>query len=103
MAGRMDHPSYRAIAQAVRRRATWTNADPLRFPEQGAELYFVAARSRHAHHLLGRGGYRCEEHGLDFPGEPIDDGPADCDVAENVDFRYPLLRSPATWWSCCTA
>jgi hypothetical protein len=64
------------------------------FPGLGAELFFLAARSRHAHHLLGHDGYRCAEHGLSFPGEPIDDAPADCDVAENLDFRYPLLRSP---------
>jgi hypothetical protein len=91
---RVDHPSYRAIAHAIRRRGLWTGDEPVRFPELGAEVHFPATRSRHARHLLGRPGYRCEEHGVDFPGEPIDDGPADCDLAENVDFRYPLLRAP---------
>ncbi|HTP29894.1 MAG TPA: DUF6051 family protein [Anaeromyxobacteraceae bacterium] len=90
----MIHPSYRAIAQATRRRSSWTNTEPLPFAELGAELYFLEVRSRHAHHLLGRTSYRCDEHGLDFPAEPTEDGTPDCDVAENVDFRYPLLRSP---------
>jgi hypothetical protein len=89
----VDHPSYRAIAHAVRRCPSWSNGEPMPFPGQGAELFFLAAHSRHGHHLLGRDGYRCEQHGLDFPGEPISDAPADCDVAENLDFRYPLLRS----------
>ncbi len=90
----MDHPSYRAIAQAIRHRSAWSNGEPLAFPELGAEVFFLSAHSRHAHHLLGRPHYACEEHGVRFPGEPIEDGPPDCDVAENVDFRYPLLRAP---------
>jgi hypothetical protein len=65
----------------------------MRFPDLGADVYFLAARSRHGHVLLGRPGYRCADHGVDFPGEPIDDGTADCEVAENLDFRYPLLRA----------
>jgi hypothetical protein len=89
----VDHPSYRAIAHAIRRRSVWTNGEPMPFPDLGAEVFFLAARSRHGHHLLGHGGYRCVEHDLDFPAEPIDDAPADCHVAENLEFRYPLLRS----------
>ncbi len=89
----MEHPSYRAIAHAIRRRAIWTNGEPMDFPDLGAEVFFLSVRSRHGHHLLGRDGYRCEEHGIDFPAERIDDAPADCDIAENLDFRYPLLRA----------
>jgi hypothetical protein len=89
----VDHPSYRTIAHSIRRRAIWTNGEPMAFPDLGAEVFFLSVRSRHGHHLLGHGGYRCEEHGLDFPAERIDDAPADCDVAENLDFRYPLLRA----------
>jgi len=90
----VHHPSYRAIAQAIRRRSGWANGDPLSFPDLGADVYFLEAHSRHASHLLGRSAYRCDEHGLEFAGEPTDDAPPDCDVPENVDFRYPLLRSP---------
>jgi hypothetical protein len=90
----MEHPSYRAIAQALRRRGLWTGGEPVAFPELGAEVLFPEFRSRHCAHLLGRPGYRCEEHGLAFPGEPTDDGVPDCDVPENRDFRYPLLRAP---------
>ncbi len=89
----MDHPSYRATAHAIRRRSTWIDGEPMSFPDQGAELFFLAARSRHGQHLLGHGGYRCDVHGLDFPAEPIGDAPADCDIAENLDYRYPLLRA----------
>jgi hypothetical protein len=89
----VDHPSYRAIAHSIRRRAIWTNGEPMAFSDLGAEVFFLSARSRHGHHLLGHGGYRCALHGLDFPGEPIGDAPADCDIAENLDYRYPLLRS----------
>ena len=89
----MDHPSYRAIAHAIRRRSSWNPGEPMPFPELGAEVFFLPARSRHGHHLLGRDGYACAEHGLHFPAEPIDDAPADCDIGENLDFRYPLLRS----------
>jgi pimeloyl-ACP methyl ester carboxylesterase len=90
----MEHPSYRAIAQAIRHRSAWSNGEPLPFPALGAEVYFLSARSGQAGHLLGRGGYACPEHGVRFPGEPTEDGPPDCDVMENVEFRYPLLRSP---------
>lgn len=89
----MEHPSYRAVAGAIRRRSAWTDGEPMRFPELGADVYFLAARSRHGDVLLGRPGYRCAEHDLAFAAEPIDDGAADCEVAENLDFRYPLLRT----------
>ena len=92
----MDHPSYRAIAHAIRRRSTRIGSDPMSFPELGAEVHFLPAHSRHGHHLLGRDGYRCEEHGVDFPAEPTADGLRDCDIAENQEFRYPLLRGRAT-------
>jgi hypothetical protein len=89
----MEHPSYRAIAHAIRRRSAWSSGETIAFPEEGAEVLFLPHRSRHGQHLLGRDAYRCDVHGLDFPGEPIDDAPADCDIAENLDFRYPLLRA----------
>lgn len=92
---RMEHPSYRHIAHAIRRRTAWRNEEPLSFEEEGADVFFLAARSGHARHLLGRDGYRCEEHGLEFPAEPTADGLRDCDVAENLEFRYPLLRARA--------
>jgi len=90
--GTMEHPSYRAIAHAIRRRSAWSSGETIAFPGEGAEVLFLPARSRHGQHLLGRDAYQCEAHGLAFPGEPIDDAPADCDIAENLDFRYPLLR-----------
>jgi hypothetical protein len=88
----MRHPSYRDIALAVRRREDWTDGEPVRFAGEGAEVHLLPFRSRQEQHLLGRPGYRCEQHGLDFPGEPTEDGLADCDIGENLDFRFPLLR-----------
>lgn len=88
----MKHPSYRRIAQAIRRRPAWRDDEPLAFPEEGAELYFLSFASANADCLLGREGYRCREHGVSFAGEPTCDAAADCDVPENLRFRYPLLR-----------
>jgi pimeloyl-ACP methyl ester carboxylesterase len=93
MAGTMEHPSYQAIAHAIRRRSAWASGETIAFPGEGAEVFFLPARSRHGHHLLGRAAYRCDLHGMDFGAEPIDDAHADCDIAENLDFRYPLLRT----------
>jgi hypothetical protein len=89
----MEHPSYQAIAHAIRRRSAWASGETIAFPGEGAEVFFLPARSHHGHHLLGRAAYRCDLHGMDFGAEPIDDAPADCDIAENLDFRYPLLRT----------
>lgn len=89
----MEHPSYRHIAQAIRSTDEWTDTEPLVFETEGADVYRLAFRSQQARHLLGHQAYRCEAHGLDFPGEPADDGVADCDVGENLEFRYPLLRT----------
>lgn len=88
----MEHPSYRHIAQAIRSTDEWTDTEPLAFETVGADVYRLAFRSQQAAHLLGHQGYRCEQHDLGFPGEPADDGVADCDVRENLEFRYPLLR-----------
>ncbi|MDP1828947.1 MAG: DUF6051 family protein [Archangium sp.] len=93
----MEHPDYRHIAQAIRGTTDWDDAVPLSFPEEGADVYNLAFRSRQAAHLLGQPGYRCEAHGTSYPAEPASDGTADCDIKDNLEFRYPLLRghSPA--------
>ena len=88
----MKHPDYRHIAQSVRNTTRWDDAVPLAFPEEGAEVYNLAFRSRQAAHLLGQPGYACEQHGSQFPGEPATDGTADCDIHDNLEFRYPFLR-----------
>lgn len=88
----MKHPSYHRIAQAIRRRPAWRDDEPLAFPEEGADLYFLSFASANADCLLGRADYRCREHGLSFGGEPSRDVPADCGIAENLRFRYPFLR-----------
>jgi hypothetical protein len=89
----MYHPSYRDISLAIRRRDDWSDGQPVRFADEGAEVYLLPFHSRQERHLLGRASYRCEEHGMDFPGEPTEDGLADCEIEENLDFRFPLLRS----------
>jgi pimeloyl-ACP methyl ester carboxylesterase len=92
MARTMEHPSYRGIAQAIRRRSAWASGETIRFPSEGADVHFLPFHSRGSGHLLGHDGYACPVHGLRFPAEPTDDGPTDHAIAENVDFRYPLLR-----------
>lgn len=89
----MRHPSYQQIASAIRRRTDWADGAPVRFPEEGAEVLYLPFHSRHDHHLLGHAAYRCEEHALEFPGESPVDGSPDCRIAENVQFRFPLLRT----------
>ena len=89
----MHHPSYQRIAHAIRRRDEWSDESPLGFPEEHAELFFLAQESRHADVLLGRSEYRCAEHGCAFGPEPTEDTPADAEIPENRRFRYPLLRT----------
>lgn len=91
----MFHPSYSQIAHAIRRREAWTDDEPLYFPEEGADLFFLKVASRHGHHLLGYPGYSCEEHGVEFGAEVSDDAPADVEIEENLHFRYPFLRDAA--------
>lgn len=91
----MIHPSYQRIAQAIRRHGAWNDEEPLRFPEEGADLFFLSVDSAHGHHLLGRSAYRCEEHGVAFGPEATEDAPADVEIGENLHFRYPLLREAA--------
>jgi hypothetical protein len=88
----MKHPDYREIAQAVRGKTEWDDAVALPFPAEGADVYNLAFRSRQAAHLLGHTGYECPEHAKTFPGEPASDGTADCDITDNLEFRYPFLR-----------
>ena len=88
----MRHPSYPQITHAIRRHAAWRDDEPLLFPEEDAALYFLSVASRHGDLLLGHPAYRCAEHGVAFGPEPIEDGPPDCAIAENLRFRYPLLR-----------
>jgi hypothetical protein len=87
------HPSYQKIAQAIRRAEQWDDSVPMLFPDEGAEVFSLRFRSNQIQHLLGCSSYRCEEHGLDFEGEPTADGLADCDIKENLEFRYPFLRA----------
>jgi hypothetical protein len=90
----MKHPNYRDIAQAIRGTTAWDDATPLQFPGEGADVYNLSFRSQQAMHLLGQPSYFCGWHDCSFPGEPASesDGPADCDIKENLEFRYPLLR-----------
>ncbi len=88
----MKHPDYRDIVQAIRGKTDWDDATPLAFPAEGAEVYNVAFRSQQAGHLLGQPSYSCATHGSTFAGEPANDGTADCDIKDNLEFRYPLLR-----------
>lgn len=89
----LQHPSYQRIAQAIRRETNWDDSTPLVFPEENAEVFNLAFESNQARHLLGHGAYQCAQHGLEFPGEPTQDGTADCDIQENLSFRYPFLRA----------
>lgn len=64
--------------------------EPLRLGK--ADVYFHKYASRHGHVLLNHPSYTCAEHGKCFPAEPIKSQPGDCDIKENLDFRYILLK-----------
>ncbi len=88
----MVHPTYTEIGKRFRQREHWTDDEPVRFPEHGADLYNIQFHSRNAHFLLGCGEYQCAEHDVRFPGEPAELLPVDAEIQENLHFRYPLLR-----------
>ncbi len=86
------HPRYLDIGRRFRHKNGWHDDEPLFFEQEGADLYNLSFVSKNAHFLTGRPSYSCPEHGLTFPGEPTVQQPADADVAENIRFRYPLVR-----------
>ena len=88
----MQHIDYHRISKAFRHKAEWTDAEPLSFFDEGADLYNLSFTSAHAHHLLGYSGYRCEDHELEFEGEPVDGEMGDGLIEENITFKYPLVR-----------
>ena len=88
----MQHIDYQRISKAFRHKAEWTDVEPLSFVKEGADLYNLTFTSANARHLLGRSRYRCAAHELDFEGEPVDGEAGDALIAENISFRYPLVR-----------
>jgi pimeloyl-ACP methyl ester carboxylesterase len=88
----MQHIDYHHISKAFRHKAVWTDAEPLSFVKEGADLYNLSFTSANAVHLLGRSSYRCEAHELEFEGEAVDGEIADHLIEENIRFRYPLVR-----------
>ena len=91
----LQHPDYREIGKRFRRKTDWTDAAPLVYAQEQVDLYYLEYVSTHARYLLGQSGYTCPEHNLSFPGEPTTGEPIDCQIEENLRFRYPLLREPA--------
>jgi pimeloyl-ACP methyl ester carboxylesterase len=86
------HPDYHGILRSFRRTTDWSDERPLSFPDENADLFQLSFQSANAHFLCGLPAYRCDEHHLDFAGEPTEQEPSDADVVENLRFRYPLLR-----------
>jgi pimeloyl-ACP methyl ester carboxylesterase len=88
----MQHIDYQRISKAFRHKADWTDAEPLLFIKERADLYNLSFTSANAGHLLGRSHYNCAAHELEFEGEPVDGEIADSLIEENIRFRYPLVR-----------
>jgi hypothetical protein len=88
----MHHPNYQEISRRFRHTKQWSDETALEFPGENVDLFHLEFNSSGSHYLLGRDSYRCEEHGLDFPAEPSNHIPYDCDVDNNVSFRYSLVR-----------
>ncbi len=91
----MHHPDYQSISRRFRQRDSWSDDEPLEFPEENIDLFYLNFESHGTHVLLGRDGYVCKEHGLTFPAEPTQQSPPDHVVSENARFRYPLVRDHA--------
>ncbi|MEO6390546.1 MAG: DUF6051 family protein [Pyrinomonadaceae bacterium] len=88
----MQHIDYHRISKAFRHRFDWTDAEPISFDNEGADLYDLAFESQNAQHLLGWDHYHCTEHGVEFAGEPVAGEIEDRLIEENLRFRYPLVR-----------
>ncbi len=88
----MHHPDYQSIARRFRQQDSWSDNQPLPFPAENVDLFFLSFASQSADVLLGHDCYRCSEHGIEFPAEPVQQAPADHLVDENIHFRYPLVR-----------
>jgi pimeloyl-ACP methyl ester carboxylesterase len=88
----MQHIDYQRISKAFRHRSDWRDTEPITFATEGADLYNLTFTSANSGHLLGWPNYRCEAHGVEFPGEPVEGEIADHLIEENLSFRYPLVR-----------
>ncbi|MFZ5446633.1 MAG: DUF6051 family protein [Myxococcota bacterium] len=84
-----EERSWQRLAQALRK----SDGLGVLFEGCGATLRRVPFRSRRGDCLLGHDAYRCELHGLDFPGEASSDSPPDAAVHENTDFHVPVLHT----------
>ncbi len=91
----MYHPDYQDISKRFRHRKVWDDHTPIEFPDELADLFFLSFRSSGGRYLLGHTSYRCEEHGIDFPGETTLHSPTDHLINQNLEFRYPLVRDHA--------
>jgi pimeloyl-ACP methyl ester carboxylesterase len=92
----MQHIDYHRISKAFRHKADWTDAEPLSFVGEGADLYNLSFTSSNAGHLLGWSNYHCQAHQLEFAGEAVDGEIADNLIEENISFRYPLVRDASS-------
>lgn len=86
---------YHALYQAFRRHSDWNDGEAISF--DGGAIYNPLFVSRNAIHLLGHPHYRCGPHDVSFEGEGPEEAASDCEIPQNIRFRYPLIcRSPAT-------
>ena len=88
----MHHPDYQDISRRFRHRKEWNDDQPLEFARENVDLFFLRFHSRGDSFLMGHDCYECAEHHVRFAGERVTQHPPDYLVAENLDFRYPLVR-----------
>jgi len=85
---------YHALYQAFRRHADWNDGEAISF--DGGAIYNPLFVSRNAAHLLGHPRYLCGPHDVSFEGEGLEEAAPDCEIPQNIRFRYPLIcRSQA--------
>lgn len=92
----LNHTDYFKISKRIRHQTGWDDQIPLDFPEEGASLYYLSYASANGQYLLGHDVYECATHELAFLGHSNGERPTDNQIAENLQFKYPLLRERRT-------
>src|ERR1700682_2002929 len=83
---------YFKISKRIRHKTDWDDHTPLDFPDEGVDLYYLSYSSANYRYLLGETQYRCEAHDVSFAVDVHGASPGDNRIAENIHFKYPLLR-----------
>ena len=86
----MNSREYAVVDQIVRDTSTSDTDQVLSFAE--GSVFIPSFVSAHSSHLLGGFRHECRTHSITFDRDETDGDMSDSSVAENIRFRYPLIR-----------